>query len=247
MDSTRLDATRSADDNDTPSGVFPVAELPAHADAQADDGQTNQAVAALRSVAGGSSLQAALEAGEIIFLHVFNGDPSRLRARGKKCSSFRKLAAHPGLSMSTSSLWRAVAIYELSLRFAELPHYIHVGVGHISVVLGLPPVEQFRLLRRAESERWTRRKLQKVVAEVRLAQRTSGSLPSPKVLEQLAGVEMLVGDAAELGQQLSLMTTDEVRHALDTMRRIQQRCGVVEGQLRGACEQERLWANGPSA
>ena len=214
------------------SGVYPVAQGLSVPPVNAEpDPETAIVVSALRGVTGSHSLAAALEAGEIIFRHVFRGDESLLRARGKKCSSFRKLAAHPDLAMSTSSLWRAVAIYELSLRFPELPHYAHVGVGHISVVLGLPTAEQFRLLRVAESQRWTRRKLQKVATELRLAQRAPGSLPCSRVLESLAGLELLVGDAA-LDRQLDLMTNDEARQALYTLERIQRRFMEVAGRLR---------------
>ncbi len=211
------------------SGVFPM-EASRPEQPQPDD-ETTAVVAALRGVTGSHSLNAALEAGEIIFRYVFRGDENLLRARGKKCSSFRKLAAHPQLAMSTSSLWRAVAIYELSLRFPELTQYAHVGVGHISVVLGLPPADQFRLLRQAEAERWTRRKLQKVSTELRLQHRAPGTLPCSRVLESLAGLELLVRDAS-LDRQLELMTNDEARRALHALERIRQRFGEVEGRLR---------------
>ncbi|MEN9580164.1 MAG: hypothetical protein RJA70_3173 [Pseudomonadota bacterium] len=67
--------------------------------------------------------------------------------------------------MSSSSLWRAVAIYELSLSFPELTGYTHVGVGHLSVILGMPPTHRIELLRAAEYHRWTRRKLQAIAKE----------------------------------------------------------------------------------
>jgi hypothetical protein len=221
----QLDTAEQIRTNELPSGLF---EVPAGA----GEDESSAVVAALRRVTG-HSLQAALEAGELIFEHVFQRDETLLRARGKKCSSFRKLAAHPELGMSSSSLWRAVAIYELSLRFPELCDYVHTGVGHISVVLGLPPADQFTLLRHTEAQRWTRRKLQKVVTDMRLAQRGAGMLPRSKVVERLAGLEMLTHDLT-LDRQLGHLSSPEARHALQLLERIRQRFSEVEGRLHGA-------------
>lgn len=215
-----------------PSGVFSLSQRD-EVRAEFQDGyDVEQVVFLLRRVEG-QSLPAALEIGKILFATVFASDDSLLRARGRKCSSFRKLASHPDLQMSTSSLWRAVAIYELSLRFPELGRYNNVGVGHISVVLGLPQADQFVLLREAESKRWTRRKLQKMASEIRLRQREPGMIPCARVVESLAGLELLVRDAA-LDRQFGLMTYMEANQALHTLQRIQQRVGEVEGRLKAA-------------
>jgi hypothetical protein len=186
-------------------------------------------VPALKQVQG-QSLQAALEAGEVIFRFVFKGDEQLLRARGRKCSSFRKLSSHPELRMSSSSLWRAVAIYELSLRFPELVEYVHTGVGHISVVLGLPATDQFRLLRQTETERWTRRKLQKVVTQLRIEQRDAGEVPKGKLIERLAGLSMLASDVSS-DRRLDYLSDLETRQALELLGHIREQCAGLESQL----------------
>lgn len=204
------------------SGVFDLASDIASEDFSA-------VATALKQVQG-HSLQAALEAGEIIFRFVFNGDEELLRARGRKCSSFRKLSAHPELKMSSSSLWRAVAIYELSLRFPEIVEYAHTGVGHISVVLGLPAADQFSLLRQTEAERWTRRKLQRVVTELRIERREGGQ-PSPgKVVERLSGLAMLAHDI-DSDRRISFMGHVEARQALELLGRVRELCAGVENKL----------------
>lgn len=198
-------------------------EVSSDADAVA---QTLEDVSALHS------LQAALEVGEIVYRRIFKGDERLLRARGKKNGSFRKLAAHPRLCMSPSSLWRAVAIYELSRRFPELVQYVHTGVGHISVVLGLPEVDQFRLLRATESERWTRRRLQKEAAAVRDAQRQSMRLPQSRIVERLAGLELLARDSVQA--EVSRMAEDELREAMRALAKVRERLAEVEGRLQQA-------------
>ncbi len=193
----------------------------------------------LKEVSGAHSLHAALQAGRVIFDRVFMSDERLLRARGKKCSSFRKLAAHPRLGMSPSSLWRAVAIFELSRRFPELESYVHTGVGHISVVLGLPASEQFKLLRQCETERWTRRHLQSVVAELRAAQRTVVRIPTSRVLDRLKGLEMLLADT-QRDDRIHGLGADEARQALMLLDRIRVRFGDVSNTLHGRLPRESV-------
>lgn len=189
------------------------------------------AVARVVESAGGlHSLQWALEVGEMVFQRVFNGDERLLRARGKKNSSFRRLAADPELGMSPSSLWRAVAIYELSRRFPELTQYVHTGVGHISVVLGLPEPDQYSLLRAAESQRWTRRRLQREAAQLRLQRRQGGPVPRSRFLDRLAGLELLACDTFR--DEVSRMRNDELEEAMGALSRVRQRLAEVEGRLR---------------
>lgn len=228
-----LEASQLMTRRDQPSGVFAISAEPTALSvppAEPQEDNTEIVVAALRSVNAGHSVASALEAGEIIFRHVFGSDHALLHARGRKCSSFRRLAAHPQLAMSTSSLWRAVAIYELSLRFPEIVNYVHVGVGHISVVLGLPEVDQFRMLRETEANCWTRRKLQKVATDLRLGQREPGSVPNARILDSLAGLEMLASDIG-FDRRFALMSESEAAVALDLVARIRSRVSDVETRL----------------
>ncbi len=213
-------------------GAPPRYAQPSPAQIEPDAHELGLAAMALTHVAG-NSLQAALEAGEIIFRYLFRSDVRLLKARGKKCSSFRKLASHPELAMSSSSLWRAVAIYELALRFPELCDYVHVGVGHVSVVLGLPSADQFRLLRSTEAERWTRRKLQKVVAELRLAAHEDGALPPNRIVERMDGLALLACDVSS-DRQLRAVNEGEARRVLQTLHQIRETLAGVEAKLSAA-------------
>jgi hypothetical protein len=211
---------------EVPSGIY----FFDHQLANEPDHDLDEVVARLGAVCGSHSLGAALQAGRIIFESLFKGDERLLRARGKKCSSFRKLANHPRLGMSPSSLWRAVAIFELSRRFPELQHYTHIGVGHVSVVLGLPSATQFQLLRQCESERWTRRHLQTLVLQARGEVDAIAGAPSARVVDHLRGLEVLLGDAQN-EDNMARLRPDEIRQALVLIERIRTRFGEVSSKL----------------
>ncbi|HEX2731394.1 MAG TPA: hypothetical protein VHM70_07315 [Polyangiaceae bacterium] len=200
------------------------------------EGDAKSVAKAAESAGGLHSLHWALEVGEAVFRRVFNGDERLLRARGKKNSSFRRLAADPDLGMSPSSLWRAVAIYELSRRFPELVQYTHTGVGHISVVLGLPEPDQYSLLRAGEAQRWTRRRLQREAAELRLRRRQGAPVPRSRFLDRLAGLELLACDTFR--DEVSRMRVDELEEAMGALTRVRQRLAEVEGRLRQSCAAE---------
>src|SRR6188474_3005935 len=84
----------------------------------------------LRQLYGGAGVRLAVEMGRLIIERLFRGDLTLWRARGRKDVSFRKLEAHPGLPFRASTLSRAVAIYMLSQRRADLLALQHVGPSH---------------------------------------------------------------------------------------------------------------------
>lgn len=183
-----------------------------------------QALAQIRHIARVSSLQLALDIGEVVFETVFEGDVAALRSRGPKHASFRRLALHPELPMSASNLWRAVAIYELSRRLPDLRRTTHLGVCHVRAVLGLPPREQKQLLARAESERWEVSQL-----EARAATRRRGRGGRPRKLEVLKALDKLRGVAAlplstfSDRKAVRRMSSEDVDVALETLNELNER------------------------
>ncbi len=104
-----------------------------------------------------SSSLKAIRLGYEIYQTLPPAERGRVGARGRKLASFRKLAAMRGMPVST--LWRALAIYQLYVRFPELGSYRHLGVAHLSVILGVEDQYQLYFMRMAEIERWSRRRL----------------------------------------------------------------------------------------
>lgn len=188
------------------------------------DDAVEKALAQIRHIARVSSLQLALDVGEVVFETIFDGDAVLLRSRGPKHTSFRRLALHPELPMSASNLWRAVAIYELSRRLPDLSRTTHLGVCHVRAVLGLPPQEQEQLLARAESERWDVSRL-----ETQASARRRGHGGRPRKLEVLKALDKLRGVAAlplstfSDKRALRRMSGEEVDVALETLNELSER------------------------
>lgn len=190
------------------------------------------ALARIRHVARASSLQLALDVGEIVFTTIFGGDAAAFRARGPKHTSFRRLALHPELPMSASNLWRAVAIYELSLRFPALVSAQHLGVCHVRAVLGLPAAEQERLLNRAEKERWALSRLEAQAARQRKGQ--GGRPPKLEVLKALDSLRRVATlPMATFADEKAVkrLSQEDVQVALETLNELNERCVALHQLL----------------
>jgi hypothetical protein len=84
----------------------------------------------------------------------------------RRAPSFRLIAKQLDAPKGASSVWRAAAIYRLAERYPELYGYRHLGVGHLAVLLALRGPMQLELMRKAEQQRWSRRKLEARVRRV---------------------------------------------------------------------------------
>lgn len=121
----------------------------------------------LNAVPERSTLVGMCEAGALI-LKIRNAEDAGKNRPGVTApTSFRQLAALPGMTMSAASLYRAVSIYELWRRMPELLRCKKLGVGHVSAVLCLKEELQMRLLRQAQEETWTKARLQEEVDKYR--------------------------------------------------------------------------------
>jgi hypothetical protein len=128
--------------------------------------RVDRVVAELNTICKTAALDFALTVGRSVIDGCYGGDLQGWRTRGVKSASFRKLARHPNLPMSAASLYRCVAIYELSHRLA-IARWAHISCSHLRVVLPCCPLEQERLLQAAETNRWTVRRLHEEAAQVR--------------------------------------------------------------------------------
>lgn len=191
-----------------------------------------KALAQIRHIARVSSLQLALDVGEVVFETIFDGDAAMLRSRGPKHTSFRRLALHPELPMSASNLWRAVAIFELSRRLPDLPQATHLGVCHVRAVLGLPPHDQEQLLARAESERWDVSRLE---TQASVRRRGRGGRPRKlevlKALDKLRAVAALPLSTFADKRAVRRMSGEEVDVALETLNELSDRFDALRELL----------------
>jgi len=90
-----------------------------------------------------------------------------LHSRTRKRYPLRDFAKQLGVPVST--LWRWLATYQLYRRFPEIAQYRHLGVAHVSIILGVQAACQLYFLRMAEIKRWSRRTLEGEVRRYHLA------------------------------------------------------------------------------
>lgn len=206
------------------------------------------AAAEIRHVARVGALELALNVGEIVFHRIFEGDLELLRRNGPKHVSFGLLAARADLGMSRANLWRAVAIYELSLRQPQLRHGSHLGVSHVRAVLGLPELEQERLLARAESERLDVHSLQAAAGAVRRG--TGGRPPKTEVVRAIDALMRVAGLPLRAFQDqlaISKLDDDGVDCTLAMLEELERRLAALRGTLRSRRARRRTRRPRPRA
>lgn len=108
-------------------------------------------------------LQFALDVGAIVVERLFNGNIASLRERGPKEQSLRRLAAHPRLPFSATTLWRCIAAYEVVRTCPEVIRLDGLSMAHIVAVRSLPQHQRGLVLAEASTKRkpaeWIRRRV----------------------------------------------------------------------------------------
>jgi hypothetical protein len=125
--------------------------------------------------------------GRLIITRLYGGDLRVWRAHGAKETSFAKLAVRSGndLLVSATSLYRAVALFELTERLG-ISAWKYLGVSHLRAVLSLPDFEQRRLLATAEKDRWTVKRIEGEASTLRQTQeRRRGRHPLPPFVKTI--------------------------------------------------------------
>ncbi len=84
-----------------------------------------------------------------------------------KQPSLRASILELDLGVGFSSAWRAYAIYKLFRQYPEVANCQHLGVGHFGAIIGAAPQHQLSLMRRAEHEAWSRRRLSREIAALK--------------------------------------------------------------------------------
>jgi hypothetical protein len=171
-----------------------------------------------------------LRIGELILERLYEGDVARWKSRCRKDYSFRKLQEHPDLPFKASMLSRAVSMYVLSRRRADLLALQNVSQTHLQEVLNLDPVLQDNLLLRVEQEKWSVQRLRaEVVENLPAISRRAGRPRSPTFSRQLRNLKsivegrLLVMDTANV----AVLQTREAQELLDTARRLCQQAELV--------------------
>lgn len=176
----------------------------------------------IATVPGVRSLAQVLALGEIIH----RGLRARGPLAGDRRASLRRLAAHPRVPFKVTTIWRAVSVYELSLRLPHLFQAPGLGVSHLRAVIGLDLADQEELLTAASREAWTKRKLEEAAAaRRRLTSKRRGRRPlSPEFLLMREAERFIERADALLGADASAVRSAELR---SLMSRVQDRATAL--------------------
>jgi hypothetical protein len=85
------------------------------------------------------------DVGAVVVERLLNGNLDTLRARGRKDHSLRRLAEHPRLPFSSTTLWRCIGAYEVVRSCPEVVQLENLSIAHIVAVRSLPRQRQLEL------------------------------------------------------------------------------------------------------
>lgn len=185
-------------------------------------------------------VEQSVEIGKLVIEQLYAGDLTAWRDRGPKAHSLRTLARRTELPVSSSALYRSIALYELSERLGGLDPWISAGLGisHLRLVLGLQPDDQRRLLDLAVAKVWTVAELEReAVAARRCAPKRAsrGGRPrTPRFLKSVHRLRRAAESPEEMFGDLDAVSEmnpaqlAEVREALAVVR---ARCADLEQRI----------------
>jgi hypothetical protein len=186
------------------------------------------------------SVEQAVEIGRLVIERLYDGDLSAWRGRGPKAHSLRTLARRAELSVSSSALYRSIALYELSERLGGIDRWAAAGLGvsHVRLVLGLDHENQRRLLDLAVEQSWTVAELEREAAAVRqqASKRESrGGRPRlPRFLKSVHRLRKASESHDEMFGDLDAaceMQPEQITEIRDVLATIRARCEELDRQL----------------
>jgi hypothetical protein len=189
------------------------------------------------------SVEQAVEIGRLVIERLYDGDLSAWRGRGPKTHSLRTLARRADLPVSSSALYRSIALYELSERLGGIERWAAAGLGisHIRLVLGLGHDDQRRLLDLAAEQSWTVAELEReaVAARERSPARASrGGRPRlPRFLKSVNRLRKAAEAPDEMFGDLDAaaeMEPEQITEIRDALATIRARCDELERRLENA-------------
>lgn len=195
----------------------------------------------LRSLARDASVDLAIRIGRLVIHRLYDGDLSTWRSRGAKAHSLRALARRADLPISTSALYRSIALFELASRMGGVDEWSELGVSHLRLVLGLPSEEQRRLLDQACASNWTVAELERETTATRgrcveqgRGSKRGGRPRLPRFVKSLHRLRKYAEASDELFGDLdaaATMAPDELAELRATLELVRSRCDQLQQAL----------------
>jgi hypothetical protein len=178
--------------------------------------------------------------GRLVIEHLYGGELAAWRDRGPKAHSLRALARRAKLPISSSALYRSIALYELSEVLGGLEPWVRAGLGisHLRLVLGLDVDDQRGLLDRAVTHAWTVAELEREAAGARrrAPKRASrGGRPrTPRFMKCLQHLRKIAESPEDMFGDLDAvrdMDSAQRREIHETLAVVRARCDQLERRI----------------
>lgn len=211
------------------------AAIPQHID--------DELTAKLAAFGKDASVEQAVEVGRLVVERLYGGDLSAWRGRGPKAHSLRTLARRAELPVSSSALYRSIALYELSTRLGGIERWVAAGLGisHLRLVLGLSEPDQRLLLDGAVRKQWTVADLEREAVKVRKrtpAPTKRGGRPRlPRFVKSVNRLRKAAEAPDEMFGDLDAaqdMTPERLAEIRDVLATIRVRCDELDRALERA-------------
>jgi hypothetical protein len=200
-----------------------------------DGDPVERTVQALQRICRLATFDFAIEVGSLIVNTFYGGNIEAWRQRGKKDTSLRRLSRHPLLPMSAVALYRSISIYEMCRRL-EIPKWRHLTTSHLRTVLGIPPLDQKRLLELAERNTWTVRRLEQEVKTQRehcVCRARGGRKRSSKLNATIRTLEKCLdvsGDFIDVDNDRDT-SAESIQALANVICRLKEACTTLERRL----------------
>jgi hypothetical protein len=136
-----------------------------------DTAKIDHVAVQLKEICRTATLDLCYRIGELVIREIYDNQLDLWGKQGTRRLSYRVLASRGDLPLSPSALCKSVAAYALSERLGGRARWRHLGASHVQEVLSLEASEQDRILRVAESERWTVARIRSEVSAVKPTRR----------------------------------------------------------------------------
>jgi hypothetical protein len=186
------------------------------------------------------TLEQAVGIGRLVIERLYDGDLAAWRGRGPKQHSLRTLARSADISLSSSALYRSIALFELSERLGGVERWAAAGLGisHLRLVLGLAHDDQRRMLDLAASNAWTVAELEREVVAARQRnprpERRGGRPRLPRFVKSIHRLRKAAEESDEMFGDLDAaadMAPAQLRELRQALATIRARCDELDRQL----------------
>lgn len=223
-----------SDAEPAPCGLAKVAAAPQNrqlpkTERQPTDAELDATVRELVEVERVLGWTRVLKTGEIVLERFFNGSCAEWSSKRRtKAQSIRRLAQREGCPFKKTALTQAVGVYVFHRSHPEVSQGVVVTPSHVATVLGIEERFQLELLRQAEQEGWSVRKLRERANLYRVESAGVGRAQLPGARRAISRVTSAVATLEEAHELLSIRPDQSLEYSSELMTHLSACENVIE-------------------